>query len=383
MVCLALLAACGGASTGASDRIRTRATPSDIPLTSTLSTPTDSWAVVAMGHLRQPLNTFWQMFVTPGHTRRWALVTPPGVADNGGLVMAAPAAGRLVTGFRPSQELAVSPVETSDHPGRWVVPASSAPVPDGGLADLPDVLSSGASGALALALGSGGDSAVLAGTSGLAGWHQVTSLGALAAQHSVASCDLTELTGVAITDAGGYVAGACASPGVAAVLRLGTGAGSATLAGPTSPAWAHDDIQVIRLTDTAGRLATLLRLTSGGRVSYAAAWTRPGSSDWRVSPTLTAGGTLVSTGIGATGGFVVETAGARGTGPQAAVVTAGGAWTRLPSLPLGTTAVADSVAGPVALVTGANTFADYRLTSAHEWARAESFGVSIPYGSSN
>ena len=51
-------------------------------------------AIVAMGTLSDPINTFWQLFFRPNSTSRWTLATPPGVADNGGLVISpSPLAG--------------------------------------------------------------------------------------------------------------------------------------------------------------------------------------------------------------------------------------------------------------------------------------------------
>jgi hypothetical protein len=379
LLCAAALAACSNSSPGASERIKAASATITVPITSTLSTGTDTWVVAAMGHLDQPIETFWQMFVTPGRTRRWAVVTPPGVADNGGLVMTAPTPSSLVAGFRPSQELAFSPLATSGHPGLWAV---AGPVTGGGLADVPDALSvDRAGGAVALGLGSSGDSQVLVGDRALSGWTRIASLDALAADRALGSCDLTELTAVAATDAGDYVGGTCTAAGVAGIVRrVG---GHLTLAGPASPGWVSDQVEVIRLTAETGRLAALLRLTDGTRVTYAAAWTHPGSRDWSISPELVRSGNLVSTGVTATGGFVVETA-AAGAAPLAADVSPGArGWTVLPALPAGTVAVAVSGAGPDALVLGTDTFADYQLGAGDRWVRAEHFGVSIPYGSSS
>ena len=62
-------------------------------------------------------NNFWQLFVRPAGTTRWKLVTPPGVADNGGLVLA-DGGQSLVTGFRPSQYLTYSPLIATRDGGR-------------------------------------------------------------------------------------------------------------------------------------------------------------------------------------------------------------------------------------------------------------------------
>ena len=59
---------------------------------------------------------FWQLFVRPAGASRWVLVTPQGVADNGGLVAAAGTTS-VTVGFRPSQNLAFSPLATSTDAG--------------------------------------------------------------------------------------------------------------------------------------------------------------------------------------------------------------------------------------------------------------------------
>ena len=77
----------------------------------------------------------------PAGASRWSLVTPPGVADNGGLV-AAGAGASLVVGFRPSQNLVFSPLATSTDAGRNWTPG----LLDAGLADTPGAIAVGPSG---------------------------------------------------------------------------------------------------------------------------------------------------------------------------------------------------------------------------------------------
>ena len=47
-----------------------------------------TWAIVAMGGPAAGENQFWELLARPAGSTRWELVTPPGVADNGGLVAA-------------------------------------------------------------------------------------------------------------------------------------------------------------------------------------------------------------------------------------------------------------------------------------------------------
>ena len=81
-------------------------------------------------------DNFWQLFVRPAGTSKWHLVTPPGVASNGGLVIAGLGAGPVVAGFRPSQDLSYSPLATTHDNGTAWTPG----LLDAGLADVPDAL---------------------------------------------------------------------------------------------------------------------------------------------------------------------------------------------------------------------------------------------------
>ena len=77
----------------------------------------------------------------PDGASRWSLVTPPGVADNGGLV-AAGGGTSLTVGFRPSQNLAFSPLATSTDAGQNWTPG----LLDAGLADTPGAIAVASSG---------------------------------------------------------------------------------------------------------------------------------------------------------------------------------------------------------------------------------------------
>ena len=94
-----------------------------------------AWAVVAVGGSAGSENTFWELFTRPAASSQWKLVTPPGIADNGGLVAAAPADGqRLDIAILPSQGLTFSPLAlTGDGGNTWdtgLVDAAVAAVPD-------------------------------------------------------------------------------------------------------------------------------------------------------------------------------------------------------------------------------------------------------------
>src|ERR1035441_8003585 len=51
------------------------------PLAASLGSSGGTWVAVAMGHLDDPLNTFWQLFFNGGPSSQWALATPPGRSE--------------------------------------------------------------------------------------------------------------------------------------------------------------------------------------------------------------------------------------------------------------------------------------------------------------
>ena len=94
-------------------------------LATSLSTTKDSWAIVPMSS--NP--TFWEVFVRPATSATWRLVTPPGVADNGGLVAATDTGSGLTVAVRPSQSLKFTPfASTADAGASW---STDGPISDG------------------------------------------------------------------------------------------------------------------------------------------------------------------------------------------------------------------------------------------------------------
>ena len=89
------------------------------PLTSAVSTSSDSWLMLPMGELSDPNNTFWQLLHAAPGSSQWSVVTPEGVADNGGLLVGT-SGGPTVVGFLPSQLLRYSPLAQSiDGGATW------------------------------------------------------------------------------------------------------------------------------------------------------------------------------------------------------------------------------------------------------------------------
>ena len=370
---LALLAAGCGSSAA-----RPAGTPPPVPaplsLATALTSAATAWATVPMGAPSGP-NQFWQLFMLTGPGGRWSLRTPPGVATNGALVLAAQRGPTLVTGIRPSLDLGFSPVTaTLDGGGTW----SSLP-PEPGFADVPDALAAAAGGQL-IALGA--DQAVQAAVSQQAAWTTLITGKALAATAAGRRCALTGLTAVAYTPAGSpLLAGTCGRAGTAGVFtRRG---GTWQLAGPALPAaLSGRPVQVIRLSRVGGRDVALLQAGTGASAVLLAAWTGDGRN-WALSPAFgLSGSRAVSASFGADGAVAVVLSGGRG-------VTVGGpgaAWRLLPPLPAGQAVVLALPAdGPADLLAAVgSTMAVWQLAGRPaRWARIQTIKVPIQYGSSS
>jgi len=376
----ALLAAgCGAtaAPTAASARGGTAGEPAltgPVPLPGSVGTARGTFAVVAMGHLAQPLETFWQVFVLPGPGARWALRTPTGVADNGGLVVAA-RSGRTVVAIRPSQLLAFTPLAVTSDGGRSYTPG----VLPGPIAATP----------AALAIGPGGVAAALSGGQvvvsgpGLAHWRVLTTLARLAASPAGRRCGLRSLTAVAETTAGVVVGGSCARVGTPGLVQLARSA--APLDPPAADLPSAVDAQratVLRLAPDGRGLVAVLGFAGAGDEHVVTAWQSAPGRAWRFSTPETLTGTVVSTSVDSQGAAVVLS---RDRTLAAAVVDpAGGTWHSLPTPPAGTQLVALSAGRVDALVASGTVMVDDRLDATGTgWVRAQLVRVAIDYGSSS
>ena len=297
-----LAAGCGSAArqTGAP------AIPAPPPsLSISLVTATGTWAVAVMGGPAAEHNNFWQLFVRPTATGRWRLATPPGVASNGGLVLASPGAGSVVAGFRPSQDLSYSPLATTHDNGTAWTPG----LLDAALANVPDALAAAPGSGRLLALVDGGQ-VQLSGPGGT-GWARLATRRALAASPAGGRCGLGSLTSAAFSPSGvPLLAGSCARPGMAGIFAY---AGATWHpAGPALPAsYARERVTVLRLTTTAGTTTAgtttaLLAAGSGTTARLLAAWSTGGGTHWALSPPLPLrGARLTSASSGPGGGVAV------------------------------------------------------------------------------
>ena len=333
---------------------------SPVPLASSLVTAQGTWAIADIAGSASGSENFWQVFVRPAGSSKWSLVTPPGVADSGGLV-AAGTPTALVIGFRPSQELTFSPLATTASTGRdW-----SPGILGGALADVPDALGIGPSGqGLALLANGSIDTSAdaIGGT-----WAKLTTVAAIAASAPGRRCRLTGVEAMSFVPNGvKFVAGTCARRGVAGVFADTNGTWQAD--GPALPAgYAGNTVRVVRLSG-----GTAL-LTAG--TTLFAAWYDAGR--WTVSAPLTGAGQPVASGFGAAGSAWVLLSGGRAEtigGP-------GSAWRALPKAPTGTAVLAPGTPNEALAVSG-TTATIWRL-GAGAWTKAQTIKVPVQPGSSS
>lgn len=370
----------GGTSSSGSAAIGPAVTPS---LTTSASTATATWGILVMGGSAASEDDFWQLLTRPAGSATWTLVTPPGVADNGGLVMAPAGRGPLVVGFRPSQGLSFSPLATTSDDGRTWTPG----LLDAGLADAADSLAVGpASGQQFALLGNGTieQAPSAAASQHVPGWSKLAAQGSIASSAPGKPCGLSSLNAITVTPSGQLLAGAaCGNPGTAGIFGYSGGAWHA--AGPAVPGTlARDRIRVLRLTATAtGNVALLL-----AGPDLFAAWTSDGGSRWTVSPPLAVGAAGVSSAaFGSAGAVGVVLS----SGNTATVGGPGSSWQPLPAAPPGTALLAftpsaarSATASQVEALAAKGT----RLTvwqldaAAGRWTSVQTILVPVQYGSS-
>jgi hypothetical protein len=373
---MAVLAGCGTAAPAASGPAA-EAPPGGAPfLATSLVTPAGTWAVAVMGGSVASHNNFWQLFERPAATADWKLVTPPGTADNGGLVLAPGAGPSLITGFRPSQYLTYTPLTATADGGRaW---SSTGPL-DGVLADIPDALAAEPGTGRLLAILAGGSVEMAAPP--YTSWTTLASRSSLAANEAGRLCRLQTLTAAAYTPSGvPLLAGTCSRPGTAGIFA-GTGTAWQP-AGPAMPAaLAAQTVRVLRLTATASKVVALLAVGSGHAASLLAAWSTDNGRHWALSAPLRLSGAVVtSAAFGPAGSAAVVT-----SGGHAEVISGNGSrWDALPMLPAGTATLAPGTGGEVdALAVHGKTLTVWQLLrGASTWTKTQVIGVPIEYGSS-
>jgi hypothetical protein len=349
-----------------------------IPLASSSAGSSTTWATIALGHLDDPLNTFWQLFALSSGPSAWELSTPPGVASNGGLV-ASVAGGTVLAGFQPSQDLLFSPLAQSNTQGQsWspgLLPSGLAPVPD-------SLATTGAGRAVALLRS--GNGTVVTNSGDLSTWTTSATEAALATASGGTECELRQVTAVSISTSAIAAGGVCARGGRAGIfLQPGPGAaGGAGWAsvGPELPG--AGPTQVVRLVTTPTGTAALVSVGTAGTATLFALWSTDGLKTWSESSGFPLGGdTLVSTGSTGNGGWVITAAGS-GVDRAAQVAFPGVTWKSLAAPPTGTSAVVVTPAGALEALVGANSTLVVDTLTSGAWTHTQTLDVPVQYGSS-
>ena len=374
LACAGLTAGCG---TQAATVAVTRPPAVTAPLSTSLTTAQGTWAIAVMGGSAASHNNFWQLFVRRANTGRWSLATPEGVADNGGLV-AAGGNGSLVVGFRPSQELAYSPLATSTDTGLNWTPG----LLDATLADTPGAIAVGPSGRTLALLQDGTIEAAPTADDAAAGrWVPLATLKALAASAPGRSCGLKGMTAVSFgPDQNPIAAGSCVRPGVAGVFTDAGGTWrSAGLTLPGNDA-GMSTVRVLGLTAIPGGNAALLAVGT----SLLAAWWD--GTRWTVSAPVTADGVrALGFGPGGSAWLLLDSERA-----ETIAGAAGSTWRALPPVPTGTAVLAPPGTGTLAPGTGGSydalAVSGSRLTvwrlARGAWGKVQQITVPVQYGSS-
>ena len=345
-------------------------------LATSLGTTAGTWATTVMGGPAASHNNFWQLFVRPAGSTRWKLVTPPGVADNGGLVTAGTGGQSLITGIRPSQDLTYTPLTTTRDGGQAWAPAGPL---DAALADLPDALAAAPRTGRLLALLT--DGTVKAAAPGYTRWTTLTSRRWLATTPAGRRCGLATLTAGAFTPSGTpLLAGRCSRPATVGIFAASNGTWQA--AGPALPsALDHQHATVLRLTRTSTGNAALLETGTGPDAALLAAWSTGTGGHWALSPVLRPrGARLTSASFGPSGAAAVVL-----TGNRAETITGpGAAWRPLPALPAGTTTLAPGPSGGYdALAVHRTRLTIWQLgPGTTAWQATQAMTVPVQFGSS-
>ena len=350
------------------------------PLDGSVATSSGAWVDVAMGDTSQTADTFWQLMVEPAGASRWALVTPPGFADNGGL-MSAQVGPTFVAGFGASALLHFSPLSSTTNGGS----AWTQGVVDQPLTPVPDALAGSVTGDVDALTGSRG-TAVLSSTGALSNWHTVVTQKALAASVAGRRCGVTALSALSFVPGGGLLVGAtCVDPGHVGMFATSTGGFSGV--GPSlAPGEAKAATTVLRLRGWTGGVTALVEARSSAGTVLLGTSSDGGGGKWStpVALSLTATEEVASSGISADGGLVVLlTDGGRQTAEELTASSA--SWTALPVPPTGTAAIAlVSPAETDAVAVQGSQLHVFHLDAAQgDWQMVQVIKVPIQYGSSS
>lgn len=375
--------------------------PPTISLATSFESAGASWAIIPMGDLGSDTNTFWQLVERRSSSTRWKVATPPGVGDNGGLVVlgdgagvskASPAGGPLVIGFLTSNLLGFSPLaRTSETAKTW-----TAGVLPSALTPLPDSLAGSSTGPAIALLGRHG-STVVSSSNGLNGWQTLVTRRELAKTHAASSCGVEALSAVTLQPTGQkgapLIGAACAHEG--AVGLFARDGSSWREVGPhLSGSLSTSTTEVAALVPGTSELEALVaaRRKSGWSLVVLRRQTDSGAFTQSSGVPVASGGRVQSIGQGPGGGlFVVVSRGplSSPSGERLYVLGAKSrSWLTAGELPPGTETIAYAT-GPSgsttlqALVVEHSVIRFLELSSKGAWFTSQQLHVAVPYGSAS
>jgi hypothetical protein len=385
------LAGCGSSAGAAAGPATGRRPPASVSLATAVAGPGSTWSIVQMAGGGDKQDNFWQLLVRSAANGHWQLATPPGVADNGGLVVAGAGNGVLTAGFVPNALLTFTPLAmTADDGARW-----SQGLLAGHLAAEPGALTTLPGGWL---LAVTARDAEVSGPGG-GPWTSLVSLRALAATTAGRACGLTALTSAAASATDTELAGAaagpigtamlvgdCGRPGVAGIFaRVGAGW---RLVGPAAPvAPAGQRITVLRLASTSAGVAALLAAGTGRDEVLIPAWATGPEATWTLGrPFHLDGSQVESVSLGAGNQWGLVLSGRRGeilgqpagSGRSRPALT----WPTPISLPAATTILLPGPRQLTALAPSDSAVTIWQLATVGTWSRLQVIGVPVSPGAS-
>jgi hypothetical protein len=364
------VAACGATASSSPSAAASAGSAVAASMATSLATPEESWAIVPMA--ADP--AFWQVFARAANSPDWKLVTPPGVAINGGLIASADGADSLSVAVRPSQDLTFTPLAaTTDGGSSW---SAGGPL-DAGVAPSPDAYAADGNNAVALLTNGTIETSSDAGES----WSALAKPGAIAASPAAKGCGPVKVTSVSfgISAADVLAGGTCGTSGTTAVFSYTPAGGWQRLRLPVAG-------QFVRFT---GGMA-LVR----GKSGLSALWNGLGwyaysppaqPSSWTKSVPLPAAGPVTASGTLAGGAWALLPGGRAVTiSSSAAAAGATPQWVMLPSVPAHTSVLASGPAGATdALAVSGSALTVWRLASGQTaWSKVQTISVPIQVGSS-
>ncbi len=353
------------------------------PLESGVSSSSGNWVVVPMGVLSDESNTFWQLLHAAPGSSRWSVVTPPGVADNGGLVVAAPQGSTLV-GFLPSGHLRFSPLSQSGDDGSTWNPVFLP----GALAAAPDALAY-AAGSSGGALAVVGSRAVFQAGASLGSWAPLVT--AVQLRRVAPGCGVSDLSAVAFSPAGDpMVAATCSGRGTVGLFTRIDGSWQASGPG-LHGALGRVSTSVLRLGSSGTSTVALVETTAASNHSLVALWQTGSVWSGSAARAVPRGGSIAATSLGL-GGMLAVLAHTKSGGLLATYVAPGRPWAALPTPPVHTVALADVTPNRIsfgatlfdAFTVNGQSLSVYALTPAGtRWVLVQTIRVPLAYGSSS